>query len=175
VSLQTRLTDLVAAVGADIKSLQQQINGISVGSGPWTEEIRTTAATNNVIALADAFTGFAPAANTRYLVDIVASVLSNAATVGIQTQLTGPTTGITAAAVKIAAATSATADAIAHTGLNTIQANTAGLAVPSLVTIQAIIEVGASPGAGNIRMQYRPETATLMTVRAGSIMRWRTV
>lgn len=174
-SLQTRLTSLVAAIGADVKSLQQQINSLSVGSGPWTEEIRTTAVNNSVISLVDAFTGFAPAANTRYMVDIVASVQSNAATVGIQTQLTGPTTGITAAAVKIAAATSATADAIAHSGLNTIQANTAGLATPSLVTIQAIIEVGATPGAGNIRMQFRPETATLMTVRPGSIMRWRTV
>lgn len=197
-SLQTRLEALIAAIGPDIKALKTAdgtlasltttaktslvaaINEVNAkpsgGSYPWSEQITTTAYTNSTVTASDVYTGFAPVANTRYLVDILASVSAAAATTGVQTALAGPTTGITRSAVKIISASAAATDLIAHTVLNTFQAAAAGLTTPTLLSIQAIIEVGASPGAGNIKLQAKSEVAaSVITIYPGSSMRWRTI
>jgi hypothetical protein len=180
VSLQTRLQALITAVGADIKRLDGRIDAVGGGSGgadPWISQALTTAYVNATVTATDVFTGFAPAANTHYIVDVLASVQSSAATVGVQAGLVGPTTGITRAAVKIVSAASATADKVDHIALNAFQASTAGLATPNLLMLQAIVEVGATPGAGNIRLQAKAEVAgtNAITIHPGSSMRWRTI
>jgi hypothetical protein len=176
VSLQTRLEALVAAIGADVKQLAADIAAAGGGSNPWTDEARSTAYTNSTVTASDVFTGFTPVANARYIVDVLASVHTAAATTGIQTALAGPTSGITRSAVKIQSASAAATDLLTHTVLNTFQAAAAGLTTPTLLYIQSIIEVGASPGAGKIRMQAKSEVAgSLVTVNPGSSMRWRTI
>jgi hypothetical protein len=198
VSLQTRLEALASAIGADVKtniaaigtlasltttaktSLVAAINEINAkpaGADPWTSQAMAAAGyTNSTVTASDVFTGFAPVANTRYIVDILASVSAAAATTGVQTALVGPTTGITRSAVKIIAASTTAADTITHTSLNNFQTMTAGLTTPSLLSIQAIVEVGATPGTGNVRLQAKSEVAaSAINVHPGSSMRWRTI
>lgn len=177
-SLQTRLTSLVQAIGADIKSLQSQINALGGGGGsdPWTVQANTTASTTSSTSTpVEPFAGFTPAANTRYIVDILAIVSVGVNTTGIQAALAGPSTGITRSAVKIVSAATATSDKIDHLALNAFQLSTGSLTSPSLHLIQAIVDVGASPGAGAIRAQFKAEVAAPITVHPGSSMRWRTI
>lgn len=178
-SLATRLTALAQAIGADIKSLQAQINAIPSGGGgsdPWSHQALTTSYTNSTVTASDVFTGFVPIANTRYIVDSLCIVNSAAATTGVQTCLAGPTTGITRSAVKIQSASAAAADKLDHLALNAFQVATAGLVAFTLLNIQAIIEVGATPGAGNVRVQARSEVAgSAIAFHPGSSMRWRTI
>lgn len=179
-SLQTRLTALAQALGADVKQIKADILSHTHpggGSDPWTSQALSTAYVNATVTATDVFTGFTPVANTRYIVDVLASVQSNAATTGVQVGLTGPATGITRSAVKVVSAASATADKIDHIALNAFQVATAGLAIPNLLMLQAIVEVGASPGAGNIRLQAKSEVAiaNAVTIHPGSSMRWRTI
>lgn len=180
-SLQSRLLDFINAVGADYKSLASRIAALegsaSGGVDPWLKQVLTTTYVNATVTGTDVFTGFVPVANTKYIVDILASVQSAAATNGPQVSLAGPTTGITRSAVKIVSASAAATDLITHTALNTFQAGAAGLVTPNLLMLQAIVEVGATPGAGNIRMQARAEVAATngLQIFPGSSMRWRTI
>lgn len=175
-SLQTRLAALITAIGADIKNINTQLSTLLTTAYPWLEEVRSSAYTNSTVNASDVFTGFKPNANTRYIVDVFASVFTAAITTGIQVGLTGPTSGITASAVKIITANTSAADTISHTALNNFQTMTAGLTTPTLLSLQALVEVGASPGIGNIRLQAKSEVAgSLVTIRPGSSMRWREI
>lgn len=178
-SLQTRLAPLISALGADYKSLQAQINALGGGGGsdPWTVQAVTTAqSTTSTSTPLEPFSGFTPVANTRYIVDILAMVQSAATTTGVQSALSGPTTGITRSAVKVVSASAATTDKIDHLALNAFQVATAGLTTPNLLMLQAIIDVGASPGAGLIRAQFKTEVSgSSITIQPGSTMRWRTI
>lgn len=150
--------------------------GPSAGSNPWSEQIRSTDWTNSTTTSTDVFTGFAPAANTNYLVDCLLMVFSVATTTGVQTALSGPTTGITRSAVKIQSPATTTTDMINHTALNVLQSAGGALTSPSLLVIQGIIMVGAAPNALNIRVTGRSELAgSNVTISAGSSMRWRTL
>ncbi len=208
-SLQTRLEALVAAIGADIKALQNAPGG---GSGtkvsalpiaglldgteivpivqggiterttvsalrPWNEQTLTTTYINSTLTASDVFVGFIPLANTRYLIDALLTVQSNAATTGVQTALAGPTTGLTRSSVKIISASAATTDKVDHLAVNGLQIAVAGLTTPSLLSMQAIVEVGATPGTGNLRVQARSEVAIANGVQIfpGSSMRWRAI
>lgn len=177
-SLAARVTSLAQAIGADIKSLQAQINALGGGGGgsnPWTDEALSTAYTNSTVTAGNVFVGFVPNAGSRYIVDVLASVQAAAATTGVQVALTGPTSGVTSA-VKINSAASATADLITHTTLNTFQAAAASLTTPTLLYVQAILEVTSNTLATPVRLQARSEVAgSLITIRPGSSMRWRTI
>lgn len=197
-SLQSRLADLITAIGADVKadrttmgalsalttsaksSLVAAINEVNAkpggsGSDPWTYQALTTLYSNTTITASDVFTGFTPAASTRYIVDVLAMVSSAAATTGVQCALAGPTSGINRAAVKIVSASAAGTDLITHTALNTFQAAVAGLTTPTLLLVQAIVD-NQGGGTGNIRLQARSEVAaSQITIWPGSSMRWRTI
>jgi hypothetical protein len=177
VSLEARLVALVQAIGADVKQLRSQLQNVGGGADPWSVQVLDADYTNAKTTASDVFVGFTPAPGTRYIVDVLAAVSSAAATTGVQTCLAGPTTGITSSAVKIVSASSATADLITHTSLNTFQAATASAgAQPSLLSVQAIIDVGPTPGAGTVRLQARSEVnGGTVTFRPGSSMRWRTI
>lgn len=146
------------------------------GASPWLEEIRTADYTNATTTGTDVFTGFTPAANTRYMVDVLLMVQSAAATTGIQTALLGPAAGITRSAVKINSASAAGTDLVTHTVVGTYQAAVASLTTPTLLYIQALVTVGATPAVGNIRVAARSEAAlSTVTVWPGSSMRWRVI
>ena len=178
-SLQSRLASFITAVGADIKQIKSDISSHThpeTGADPWTHQALATGYTNSTVTASDVFAGFTPLANTRYIVDALLSVQAAAATTGVQTGLMGPTTGIPRSAVKIVSAINATSDKIDHLSINGFQVATAGLQTPYLVSIQAIVEVGATPGAGKIRIQARSEVAnSLIIIHPGSSMRWRTI
>lgn len=174
-SLQTRLAALITAIGADIKSINTQLASLQANSGPWTDQILTTTHNNARTTATEPFVGFAPLANSLYLVEVIGSIQSSVATTGVQTALAGPTSGIMAAAVKITSAASATADKVDHLGLNTFQVATAGLLTPNLYNLQAIVETAGPVGAGNIRLQLKSEANSQVTMRPGSIFRWRTI
>jgi hypothetical protein len=176
VSLQTRLTALAQAVGADIKAINLQLASLSPANvDPWVSEVISANVTNSTVTGSALFSGFAPTPSTRYIVDVLLSVTGSTAT-GVQTALTGPTTGITRSAVKIVSASAPTLDKVEHLALNAWQIATAGLPTPSLLMIQAIVETGATVGAGKITTQFRSETAgSVVTVHPGSSMRWRSL
>lgn len=165
-SLQTRLAELVAAIGADIKALR---------ASNWSEQILTTPYTNSTTTLSDIFAGFTPQASSRYFIDVTMSVASAASTTGVVMGLAGPTSGITFSAVKVVQYLSVSSDRIAHSGINSFTTTVADYSTaPTIATIQAILETGTTGGAGNIRPQARSEIAgSPITVRPGSMMRWR--
>lgn len=179
-SFQTRLAALISAVGADVKQLRADIaalpSGGSGGSDPWTHQALTTSWTNSTTTATDIFTGFTPVAGTRYIVDALLSVVTQAATTGVQTSLAGPTSGITRSAVKIVSSASGTTDKIDHLALNGFQAAAAGVtSISTLLSIQAIIDVSAA-STTRIRPVGRSEVAgSLVTVLPGSSVRWRTI
>lgn len=143
---------------------------------PWNEQVLSGTYVNATVTASNVFAGFTPAANKTYLIDVLLMVQANAATTGVQTAIAGPTTGITRAAIKINSAATATTDKVDHiSSLNTFQVATAGLVTPTLLYIQAIVAVGATPGAGDIRVSCKSEVAIANAVQIfpGSSMRWR--
>lgn len=178
-SIKASMGGLTALTTANKTSLVAAINEVAAASGsggadPWLVEWKTAAVTNSTVTGADAFTGFAPAANTRYIVDVFLIVTAAAITTGVQTALLAPTSGMNRAAVKIVSAATSTTDKVDHLSLNSYQVTTAGITTPTLISIQAIIDVGAAPGAGNVRVGLRSEVAgSAVVVQPGSSMRWR--
>ena len=146
---------------------------VEVDVTSWTEQVLRTTYTNATLTGTDVVTGFAPLANSLYEVDVLLMVQSNAATTGVQVALAGPATGITAAAVRIESASTATTELTSHSALNAFQAQTSGLTTPNLLTVRALVSVGATPGVGNVRVQARSELLATVTVLPGSYMRWR--
>lgn len=145
---------------------------------PWRgEQILTTTYSNDTVTASDVFSGFAPAANTRYLVDVFLLVQSVATTTGVQTALAGPASGVTRAGVTITSAASATTQKIDYLALGAFQIATAGLTTPTPLIIQGLVDVGAAPGAGNIKVQAKAEVAGTGAIQIfpGSSMRWRIV
>lgn len=167
-SLQSRLADLITAIGADIKALKTSV-GLS--------ETRTTTYVNATQTATDVFTGFTPVANKRYAITAKLSVQSNAATTGVQTAVLGPASGVTRSAVRIVSADGAATVKHDNVVLNTYQVAIAGLTTPSMLIIEAIVEMGASPGAGNIRIGAKSEVAVANGIQIfpGSSMEWREV
>ena len=168
-SLETRLAALVAAIGADIKALQ--------AAGAEQQQKLTATYVNATVTGTDVFAGFTPAANKRYEIESVMSAQSAAAASGIQIALLGPSTGITRVATRINTPSGAAADLIANlNALNAYTTATASLATPHLILLSSIVEVG-TPGAGNLRIGARAESAAANGVQIfpGSFMRWRDV
>lgn len=201
-SLQTRLESLIAAIGADVKADRLTMTGLASGSlsaltttaktsllaaineinakatDPWTYQSVMGTPTTSATAAADiaGLTGFTPEASSKYIVELIASVSAAAITTGVQVGFAGPSTGITRAAVKVVSAQTATTDMISQQGLNSWQGSAASLTTPTLLTIQALVEVGATPGGGNIRPSWRSEvSASVVTMYPGSHMKWRKV
>lgn len=165
------------SASADGMKWETPASGGGGGADPWTTQRVMVDYANATITGSDVFAGFAPAANTTYVVETKMIVRTALGTTAIQTALAGPASGITNAAIKINSAASATADLISHIAtLNTFQVATAGLTTNTLLIIEGLVVVGALPGAGNIRVQARSEVAaSAVTVAAGSMMRWRTI
>ena len=166
-SLETRLTALTAAVGADIKALQ--------ASGAEQQQKLTATYVNATVTGTNVFAGFTPLANKRYAIEAVLVAQSAAAASGIQIALLGPSTGITRATARVVTPSGAAADLIANlNALNAYTAATASLTTPHLILLDGVVEVG-TPGAGNIRIGARAESAAANAVQIfpGSFMRWK--
>ena len=160
-SLQSRLSSLISAIGADIKSLQTQINNLSSAGGTVKTAARTAdhAGVLTSTALVDAGMSLAVDANSRYLATAVLYLTGNQ-TADNRTAIVGPT-GATAklSVLGVAPTSTATAFPIATSLLNTVvNLATAVLSgnisttVPTAVIWTGIITVGAT--AGSVSVQY---------------------
>lgn len=151
-------------------------SALAGGADPWTKLVLGSDAVNNTTSTANVGIGFTAAANTNYLVQCFLPVLSAATTTGIQLALGGPTSGNNYAAVQIRTPATGTTDFITHTALNTYTAATSGLTSVALATIWALISVGPTPAAGDVRVLFKSEVATsAVTVKAGAVMLYRAV
>lgn len=140
----------------------------------WTYERLSVDFTRSVMTLADVFTGFAPAANTKYEFEVFGAVLTDAITTGFQSSMGGPT-GEDWVAYKVNVAATSSTDFISHqSAFNAVHAATSGLTTPTILRIVGMCAFGATPGAGNVRMRARSEVDTsVVTMKAGAYMRWR--
>lgn len=152
----------------------------SGGSDPWTNVILGSDF-NTTSATAVSVTGlsFTPAANTRYLVEMVLLLRTATATVGARPGWNFPT-GLSDSMAWAESSNSATASALRFWGTGTANVNAAstGLANtteswPGLGTVYLI--TGGSP-SGAVQVTLASETAgTQVTVRAGSFLRYRII
>lgn len=147
---------------------------VSAKEDAWTYERLASDFTRNVATLADVFTGFTPAANTKYEWEVRGAILTDAATTGFQSDMNGPT-GENWVAYKINSAASATTDLLTHgTAWATLNTSVNNLAATNILLVTGMCSYGASPGAGNVRLRARMESGGVsVTMKAGSYMRWR--
>lgn len=146
-------------------------------SDPWTyvslgTDFSTSGTANaNVTGLA-----FTPAANKLYAVEGRLLLRSAAATTGPRPGIAWPT-GLDDGASQITAPNSNTALAFRAQGAKTTQ-NAASTGVPTttdsyLAILDAVVDTGASP-SGNFQITLASEiAASLVTMRAGSFIRYR--
>lgn len=155
--------------------LAAALAGIDTSDDGWTYEHLTADYTNNTAGMTDVFAGFTPEANGRYQVEVFGAVNSAGATIAFVSQLAGPATGVSFVSSKITTTQSAGVDHQAHgTAFGQASNITSTPTAPSPYALSALVAFGATPGAGNVRMQARSETAgTVVTMKAGSYMRWR--
>lgn len=151
----------------------------SGGSDPWTNVIlgsdfsTTSNANQSVTGL-----NFTPSASTRYLVEVHLLLRTATATVGARPGFSWPT-GLSDGGGWMQAPNSATAFAQRSWGvLNTQNAASTGLPTTTdshLAIGGAYLIAGASP-SGNLQVTLASETnGTSVTVRAGSLLRYRTI
>jgi hypothetical protein len=148
------------------------------GGDPYSWETLASQINNSSnVTDVNVFTGFLPAASTRYHVECLFMALSAAATTAVRLQLSGHTLGVNAAAIQIRAAASALADHVNNlSALNTVGANTAGMTTANLIKMEAILDFGAGVNAVNVRPQVRSEIlASQVSILPGSYMKWRVV
>jgi len=165
--------------GDDVQELLEAIDAylasLSSGDG-WTYQRLAADYTNDTVALTDVFAGFAPAASTAYEVEVRGLVTTSDATAGFQSGFNGPT-GSTQFGQKITTPSSATADIIGNpVGFGGFSAagSTPASANGSVYQAYSQMKFGGAPGAGNVRLQARSETAgQTVKMLAGSYMRWR--
>ena len=149
------------------------------GSDPWTKVILgadfTTTGTANAAVAGLALT---PAANKRYLVQVLLLLRTATATVGPRPGFSWPT-GTTDGGAYMQAPSSATAVLYRTWGARATQ-NVANTGVPDttsshLATGEAYFIMGASP-SGTFGVTLASETSgTVVTVKAGSVLLWREI
>lgn len=145
---------------------------------PWTYlKLASDFTTSSATAVDVTGMGFAPAANTNYVIEAQLLMRTATATVGARPGVGWPTGGVTDGVADIAASSSATAQVVAtgNSAAAVLNANT-GLATTTgswPASIRATLVMGASP-AGTLRVQLASETAgTNVTLKLGSWMKYR--
>ena len=145
----------------------------------WTRRSLDNDFATTLGTLQDTPLGFTPDASRNYLVEAMLLMQSASALVGPLVNWAGPK-GITEAACVIEGPLSATAIGTRFvTGMSgtALTLGTFPTANESyLVRLRGLVRVGASPGAGDIRMQVAAAVAgTTITVRARSVLLYRRV
>jgi len=150
-----------------------------VASGGWTtvklgsDFSTTSSSAQNVTGLL-----FTPAANTDYEFEAVLMTRTATATVGPRPGLSWPA-GLSDGAAAVQQTSSATANVFANGNISgAILAPVGGLPTTTgswLATICGVCRAGANP-SGNVQVQLASETnGTSVTIRAGSLLRYRVV
>jgi len=168
-----------ASLGADGLVPAGQLPAPGGGSDPWTKVILgadfTTTGTANAAVAGLAFT---PAANKRYLVQVLLLLRTATATVGPRPGFSWPS-GTNDGGAYMQAPSSATAVLYRTWGARATQ-NVANTGVPDttsshLATGEAYFIMGASP-SGTFGVTLASETSgTVVTVKAGSVLLWREI
>ena len=145
----------------------------------WSESVLGTDFTNDTTTqTAVTALKFTPAANKRYIVEGWIAHTANANGTGVRVGITMPS-GLVHAPVQIVSANGGAAsqsnnNAAASGNTASTAANSAG-AVACMTFIRAIVIAGASPG-GDVQVTVASELASnLVTVLAGSVLRWRDI
>lgn len=164
---------------ADGDALYSALGHSHPASDPWTYVVLgsdfTTSATANANVTGLSFT---PAASKRYAVEGRLMLRSAAATTGPRPGIAWPS-GLDDGASQITAPNSNTALAFRSQGARTTQ-NAASTGVPTtvdsyLAILDAVLVAGASP-SGDFQITLASEiAASLVTMRAGSFIRYREV
>jgi len=138
------------------------------GGDPWTWSKLTADIVNSTVTPAAA-TGlsFAAAANTMYLVELIGTFQSAAATTGIALALDIPSGAVSGMIVHPSSATSLTgAKQMADAG--TTGATTGGRAAATNIPIRANFVVSVGATAGQVQLLFRSEVAaSAVTLKAG--------
>jgi hypothetical protein len=162
---------------ADKRVYHKDSDGIESLLDQWIELKLASDHTNSTTTSQDVpGLGFTPVANALYVIEATLPCTAGAITTGPQYALSGPASGITWSAVTIKTPTASNAETPFHGALNGAAPMTAGLTQPSLVRVYAMVQVGAAPAAGNIRMQVKSEVASSAIItKAGAFMRYRAI
>lgn len=174
-----------AQANADITKaeIEAKLTGViashshSGGSDPWTyivlaNDFTTSSTTNQDVT----GMGFTPDANTRYEFEWTLMLRTATATVGPRACLAWPT-GMTDGVATVRAASTVSGEINGSNNINTTVLNSL-TGVPNNTQswpakMYGIAQAGASP-SGQIRLQLSSETAgTNVTVKAGSILKYR--
>jgi hypothetical protein len=149
------------------------------GSDPWTY-VRLTSDFSTSSATAVDVTGlnFTPAANQRYEIEVALMVRTATATVGPRPGCAWPT-GATDGVAWLQVTSASGTNVVQNGNINqAVLAPVGGLpnATASFpASIKGLLVMGASP-SGTFRVQLASETAgTVVTIKAGSFLRYRTV
>lgn len=148
------------------------------GADPWTSVVLGDDFTTTGTANAAAGLAFTPAAGKRYLIEVYLLLRTATATVGARPGLSWPS-GLTDGGAWLQAPNSATAYALRSWGPRNTQ-NAASTGLPSTVDSHlaiggAYLIAGASP-SGTFGVTLASETAgTVVTLKAGSLLRYREV
>lgn len=145
----------------------------------WSEVVLGTDATNDTTTqTAVTALKFTPAANKRYIVEGWIAHTANVNGTGVRVGITMPS-GLVHAPVQIVSANGAAAsqsnnNTVSSGNTASTAANSAG-AVACMTFIRAIVIAGASPD-GDVQVTVASELASnLVTVLAGSVLRWRDI
>lgn len=177
-SLQSRLTELAEAIGADVKQVQDQmlLLGSSTEYDPRSAEVLSSPVTNSTIVGANVFNGFTPEVGVTYLVEVVGAATTADITSGVRFSMAGPSTGLELGVVKFQTGRTATTSRLGYLDLNDWHNAIDGLLTPSLVEATALVRYSSTPSSGNVRFMMRSELDAIESVMlSGSFMRWRTV
>lgn len=179
-SLASRLADLITAIGADIKSLQTQINNISSGADPWTYLVVTpTDVPNSTVTAADVTGLSIPStlATGKYILEGKLFFTSAATTTGAQFGLVFPAQ-VDLAAMWQVPATATTSTTHNQTATATYSGGTAAPVVApadSVALLDGVFSVNSAM-ASAITVQQRSEVAASAIVcKVGSFIRYRKI
>lgn len=148
-------------------------------SDPWTYiKLESDFTTSSATAVAITGLAFAPAANKHYELYAVLRTRTATTTVGPRPGLTWPT-GLTDGVAQVLQASSATANVIANGNIAAAVLAPVGGVPNTTASWPAIIVASLSSGAspsGNVQLTLASETAaTVVTVKAGSYLRYREI
>jgi hypothetical protein len=144
------------------------------GAGESENIVRKTDDTaNSTVNLADA-TGlsFTVEANADYIIEAWIIYTTSATTVGIKLSATGPSSPVVMAGLWDVNAAQGTPDGGAFNADNvTIASSAAPFTTGNLARLHCLLRTGAN--AGTFMIRFAAETTGTITIKIGSVLRWR--
>lgn len=175
-TLLSRITDLIAAIGSDVKSLQSQI---TYNADPWTYVKLAANVTNNSTTPVDTLLAFTPEAGQLYEFEAMLYVQSAATTTGVQPGIKWPASNVDQIMAKIEVAISATGVVNRLFGATTTQ-RAAGTAVAAInentyAFMKGSFKTSGVPSSNFIITLASEVASSQVQITANSWLKYRTV